>query len=182
MDKEKNAIEGASPSDYALLIKKLCHSYGSFTAVSDFTLGIKKGQRLALLGANGAGKTTLISVIMGMKDYQHGEAFISGSPLFEHGSKRSNIGYCPQFDILWPYLTVLDHFMIYAELKQLEDVEASMEYLLDKLDLEVHKQKLISQLSGGMMRRVSLGIALLGDPDVVILDEPTTGLDPLKRM
>merc|ERR1711865_424666 len=136
-----------------------------------------------MLGPNGAGKTTTISMLTGLIPATKGDASIAGKDLHtELPSIFSNIGVCPQFDVCWPELTIEEHLRFYARVKgvpRLKEDEEINKLINDIGLIDAHKKKSISkELSGGMRRRLSLAIALVGKPPVVFLDEPTTGLDP----
>ena len=136
-----------------------------------------------LLGSNGAGKTTLISVLTGLYSPTRGHATICGFDLETAlHSIYKVMGICPQFDILWPDLTIEEHLLFYARLKGVpkQDEKSEVLALIRSVDLlGAHKKgSKAKELSGGMQRRLSLAISLMGSPEVVFLDEPTTGLDP----
>ena len=149
-------------------------------AVKDVTFLVENNTVFGLLGPNGAGKTTLISILTGIYPPTSGTATLAGFSITEQSdlSFRS-IGVCPQFDILWPELTVEEHLYFYARLKgvvprfESEAVAAS----LDLVQMTHLRSRLIKGLSGGERRRVSIAIALVSDPKVVFLDEPTTGIE-----
>ncbi|TPX33896.1 hypothetical protein SmJEL517_g03315 [Synchytrium microbalum] len=149
-------------------------------AVADVTFAVEEGTCFGLLGQNGAGKTSLISILTGLRDATSGRASIAG---FDISTQMKycfrSMGICPQHDILWEDLSCKEHLMFYARLKgvppekEAETVLAS----LKKVKLESQANKLSQKLSGGERRRLSLAISLVGDPGVVFLDEPSTGLD-----
>lgn len=155
------------------------------TAVQRLNLSVKPGEIFGLLGPNGAGKTTLISMITGMISPTSGNAWIMGHDIQNQIELvHLNIGVCPQFDLLWPDLTVEEHLQFYARIKGIQPAEESQkvqmaleEVALDQKD----SQKKVKELSGGMKRRLSIAIALVGDPKIIFLDEPSTGLDPDNR-
>jgi len=153
-------------------------------AVNGLHFCIRKGEMFGLLGPNGAGKTTLISMLTGMYKPTSGEAWVGGHSILNELDKiQVSIGVCPQFDILWPELTVEEHLLFYARLK---GVPPKYEFkMVEKAMKEVFLEKFASfktrELSGGMKRRLSVAISLVGNPKVVFLDEPSTGLDPENR-
>jgi ABC-type multidrug transport system ATPase subunit len=124
----------------------------------------------------------MISVLTGMYPQTSGNAWINGLQI---GTSSTNkfIGVCPQFDLLWPDLTVEEHLKFYSILKMVksEFIEQEISSLLKDVDLEEWKTTPSSKLSGGMQRRLSLAISLVGNPKVVFLDEPSSGLDPSHR-
>merc|ERR1711998_513420 len=158
-------------------------------AVSGVTLGIDTGEVFGLLGPNGAGKTTTIHMLSGHTLATGGHAFVGGHDVTDRNKGVANvrkvIGLCPQFDTVWPTLTVQEHLLLYARLKgvtsEYESAAAQSVAAQVELSGDAYYQQ-ASQLSGGMRRRLSLGIALVGNPKIVFLDEPTTGLDPETKM
>ena len=138
----------------------------------------------SLLGLNGAGKTTTFKMLIGEIKPTSGDAFINGYNIGHDKSKaRRNLGFCPQFDVLPEYLTVRNTFDLVAGLRGLErsSVAKSIDELIKVFKLNEFNDKLVQKLSGGNKRKVSSGIAFLGRPFVVFLDEPTTGMDPAAR-
>eukprot|EP00943_MAST-04B_sp_MAST-4B-sp1_P005121 g5121.t1 len=171
-------------------LRKVFHqTYPRKVAVNNVTLGINTGEVFGLLGPNGAGKTTTIHMLSGHTLVTDGHAFIGGYDVRDRKVGLTNvrkiIGLCPQFDTVWPTLTVQEHLLLYARLKgvsrQRERAVAQSVAAQVELSGDAYYQQ-ASQLSGGMRRRLSLGIALVGNPKIVFLDEPTTGLDPETKM
>jgi ABC-type multidrug transport system ATPase subunit len=153
-------------------------------AVDDLSVTFVPGQVSALLGHNGAGKTTTISMLTGMLDATGGDAFINNRSIkTDMPAIRASLGICPQFDVLWPMMTVREHLTLYAAFGGMKSeetkravVDAVAEVaLLEKLDVPT------GNLSGGQKRKLSLAIAFVTRPDVVFLDEPTSGMDPYSR-
>ncbi|CAI9301359.1 unnamed protein product [Lactuca saligna] len=154
---------------------------GKCCAVDSLQLTLYENQILALLGHNGAGKSTTISMLVGLLAPTSGDALIFGkSILTDMDDIRKNLGVCPQYDILFPELTVKEHLEIFANIKGVseESLESSVTEMVDEVGLADKLNTSVSALSGGMKRKLSLGIALIGDSKVVILDEPTSGMDP----
>ena len=153
-------------------------------AVDDLDLDVYDGQITALLGPNGAGKTTTISMLTGMIESNAGDININGLSLREGlGQIRRSMGVCPQFDILWPTLTVFEHLQIYAAFKGIpaDRADRAIFRAIKEVDLLEKTDEQSSRLSGGQRRKLSLAIAFIGGPRVVILDEPTSGMDPYAR-
>ena len=155
--------------------------YGKILANEDITMEVKKGELVALLGPNGAGKTTLVKQIYGELTPTKGEILVLGSKINNNIKKR--MGVIPQECTPYSTLSVKDNIYYMAKIKGMDSRRARerTEELLKKLELKEYENRLAEYLSGGLKRRVLLAMALVNDPDVVILDEPTTGLDPEAR-
>ena len=155
------------------------------TAVSNLCLTMKRGEVFGLLGQNGAGKTTTINVLTGLHQLDGGEATVDGLDVATQQSQIHRvIGVCPQFDKVWGDLTVRQHLEFYAQLKGVvqQRVALAAREAAAKVRLDGDAfGKFASQLSGGMRRRLSIAIALIGSPTIIFFDEPTTGLDPDTR-
>lgn len=139
--------------------------------------------RTVLLGHNGAGKTTLIDIISGHNQKTSGLVRIDGYNIDSHPSEaRRRVGFCPQFDVLFERLTVEEHLFFYGIVKGARDeLKQEIEELLVQSGLDVHRRKLSKALSGGYKRKLSLAIAMIAKSKVLILDEPTSGMDPESR-
>ncbi|KAG0321451.1 hypothetical protein BGZ99_003922 [Dissophora globulifera] len=149
-------------------------------AVKNVTFAVEKNTIFGLLGPNGAGKTSLIHILTGLYEPTHGWARLAGFELdTEIKDVYRNIGVCPQHDILWDDLTVGEHLYFYARLKGVTaaDERAAVVASLNAVSLIPFENRLTKGLSGGEKRRLSIAIALVGNPGIVFLDEPTTGLD-----
>ena len=157
---------------------------GKKIAVDDFNLDVYEGQILVLLGHNGAGKTTTLQMLSGMLTPTHGEVYLYGHKLStDLAIIRKSLGFCPQHDVLYPELTVKQHLRFYGKLKGLrgEELEAAVIAGIESVGLTEKKNVKSRALSGGMKRKLSLAIALIGDSKVVFVDEPTSGVDPWSR-
>ncbi|XP_048101265.1 phospholipid-transporting ATPase ABCA3 [Alosa alosa] len=153
-------------------------------AVRDLTLNMFEGQITVLLGHNGAGKTTTLSMLTGLFTPTSGRAYINGYDISQDMSLiRRSLGLCPQHDVLFDNLTVREHLLFYAQLKGYpqEKIPDEVDRILRVLNLEDKRDSRSKTLSGGMKRKLSIGIALIGDSKVVMLDEPTSGMDPCAR-
>jgi len=154
-------------------------------AVSKFCLGIQRGECFGLLGPNGAGKSTIIQMLCGLVSPSSGDALIDGVRISDQMHLvHQLIGFCPQHDVLWNDLTVEEHLLFYVRLKGviLKRLEIShVRDIIRRVGLSDSGFKKASELSGGMKRRLSIAISLVGDPSLILLDEPTTGLDPETR-
>lgn len=160
------------------------YRHGKKLAVDGLTLGFYEGQITSFLGHNGAGKTTTMSILTGLFPPTSGTAYIMGKDIrSELSSIRQSLGVCPQHNVLFSMLTVEEHIWFYARLKGLseEEVKAEMEQILCDTGLPHKRKSRTSQLSGGMQRKLSVALAFVGGSKVVILDEPTAGVDPYAR-
>ncbi|GFP92211.1 ABC transporter a family member 1 [Phtheirospermum japonicum] len=158
--------------------------HGSKIAVHSLTFSVQQGECFGFLGTNGAGKTTTLSMLSGEEQPSDGTAYIFGKDIRSNPkAARQHIGYCPQFDALLEFLTVREHLQLYARIKGVQEYELEyvvMEKLLE-FDLLKHADKPSYALSGGNKRKLSVAIAMIGDPPLVILDEPSTGMDPIAK-
>uniref|UniRef100_A0A8B9LW20 P-type phospholipid transporter n=1 Tax=Astyanax mexicanus TaxID=7994 RepID=A0A8B9LW20_ASTMX len=160
------------------------YRHGNKLAVDGLTLGFYEGQITSFLGHNGAGKTTTMSILTGLFPPTSGTAYIMGKDIRSDLSAiRQNLGMCPQHNVLFSMLTVEEHIWFYARLKGLseEKVKAEMDQIVSDLGLPHKRKSKTSQLSGGMQRKLSVALAFVGGSKVVILDEPTAGVDPYAR-
>ncbi len=167
-----------------LKLNHLSRRFRDKTAVSDFTATLTPGV-WELLGANGAGKTTLMRMIAGILDPSDGQVLYNGTPLSEFGETyRAVLGFLPQDFGFPPEFSVRDYLLYAAALKGLDKQTSRqrVKELLDQVSLTEAARKKIRHLSGGMRRRVGIAQALLNDPEILILDEPTAGLDPGERV
>ena len=152
-------------------------------ALDDINMQIKDNETLSLLGENGAGKSTLISIITGVLSASKGAIYYKGRL---YGTRRHDkllVSVCPQYDLLWNELTVFENMWIIGKFRGLNELKIKEQIfeILDNLKLKSQMHNLVSSLSGGMKRRISIGLALIGNAKFVIFDEPTTGLDPVNR-
>lgn len=157
-----------------------------FWAIQGSWFSIKRDRLFCLLGPNGAGKTTTINCLTGVLPPSGGGALVYGESITAPGGLdriRAIMGVCPQFDVLWPELTAEEHMYIYGRVKGLSrgQVTVQTQGLLENVKLTGAASQRTQTFSGGMKRRLSVAVALLGDPLLVFLDEPTTGMDPISR-
>jgi ABC-2 type transport system ATP-binding protein len=161
----------------------LSKKFGEETAVQDLNLTIPQGAIFGFIGPSGCGKTTTMRLLLGIYDPTEGEATIfDQSPQTFGRAERERIGYMPQLFVLYPDLTVWENLNFAASLYgfPLRRKERLQE-LLDLVELRGHEKKLVRNISGGMQRRLSLAAALVHNPDLLFLDEPTAGIDPVLR-
>nr|QER78485.1 ATP-binding cassette transporter [Diaphorina citri] len=165
-------------------VRDLAKNFGNFVAVDNISIDFYEGQITALLGHNGAGKTTTMSILTGMFPPSAGEVTVQNYNIFKHMDQfRDSLGLCPQHNLLFPYLSVIQHLIFFGMIKGLtkEDSRKSGLDLLTLLNMVEKKNQPVSALSGGMKRKLQLAIALIGSPKVLMLDEPTSGMDPESR-
>ena len=169
--------------------KQAKQKYQPKIAVRGVSYALEKGETFFLLGNNGAGKSTTMNVITGDVPATHGSIFVSGSDITgrEHlnglTEARQKIGYCPQIDPLLELMTTRETLTMFARFRGIptHSVESAVDNLLQRLTLTPHAEKTTESLSGGNKRKLSLGIALIGDPELLLIDESSSGLDPLAK-
>ncbi|XP_051194420.1 ABC transporter A family member 8 isoform X1 [Lolium perenne] len=155
-------------------------------AVRELSLSMARGQCFGVLGPNGAGKTTLINMLTGFTKPTSGTAYIEGMDIrLDMDKIYSGIGVCPQHDLLWETLTGKEHLLFYGRLKKLKGTQLAQAIKQSLKSVRLFEggvaDKLVAKYSGGMKRRLSVAISLIGDPKVVYMDEPSSGLDPASR-
>ncbi|KAL0711157.1 hypothetical protein Bca4012_018135 [Brassica carinata] len=163
------------------LHKVFASGRGNCCAVNSLQLTLYENQILSLLGHNGAGKSTTISMLVGLLPPTSGDALILGNSIVTNMDEiRKELGVCPQHDILFPELTVREHLEMFAVLKGVKEdsIKSTVADMAEEVGLSDKISTLVRALSGGMKRKLSLGIALIGNSKVIILDEPTSGMDP----
>lgn len=166
----------------AITIERLSKQYGDVHALREASVAIPAGQITGLLGPNGAGKTTLIKALVGALKPTSGTISVLGhDPLKERWMIRKKIGYMPQEPALYDDLSALENVMFYARLHRVTEPRVKATTLLTELDLGERLNSAVHTLSGGMQKRVSLACALIHDPELLLLDEPTAALDPLLK-
>ena len=145
-------------------------SFGGRAALRNVSFEAAQGELLAVIGPNGAGKTTLLSILAGIRDADAGTVKIAGK-----------VGWVPQSTGLYKRLTVCENLQLFARLEGIEDVGAAVEGMLEQTALQERRDDQVGTLSGGNQQRVNIAIGLLASPAVLLLDEPSTGLDPRQR-
>ncbi|XP_065775338.1 ATP-binding cassette sub-family A member 17-like [Muntiacus reevesi] len=180
-DEPTNLIKGI---EIQHLYKVFYKGKDEHVAVKDLTMNLYQGQITVLLGHNGAGKTTTCSILTGLITPSSGKAFINGYEISQDMLQiRKSMGWCPQHDILYDNLTVAEHLHFYAQLKGLprQKCPEEVKRMLHVLGLEEKRDSQSKFLSGGMRRKLSIGIALITGSKVLMLDEPTSGVDAISR-
>jgi linearmycin/streptolysin S transport system ATP-binding protein len=167
-----------------LTVKNLRKAFGSLVAVDDVSFSIEPGQLLGLLGPNGAGKTTTVSMITGLVTPDRGSVLVDGHALGgDTDPIKNRIGLVPQDLALYDELTARDNLRFFGALYNLGGaaLAAAMQQALDLVGLADRARDLVKTFSGGMKRRLNLAAGLLHNPDILLLDEPTVGVDPQSR-
>ena len=170
--------------DNAIEIKNLVKIFGNFTAVNDVSFTVKKGEVFGFLGPNGSGKTTVIRMLMGLITPTSGMGSVLGYDVSKESEKIKNrIGYMSQKFSLYEDLTVEENLNFYGEVYGLygDKLEEKKKEILIMADLEGKGSMIVSNLSGGWKQRLALGCSILHEPEVLFLDEPTGGVDPIAR-
>lgn len=167
-----------------LSAQNLRKSYAGQAVVDGVSITLNKGECYGLLGPNGAGKTTTLRLLLGLIEPEGGDLSVLGHAVPRHAREaRLRVGVVPQVDNLDPDFTVAENLLVYGRYFRMKDseIEARIPMLLEFANLAHKRDVKIPTLSGGMKRRLTLARALVNDPDIVFLDEPTTGLDPQAR-
>ncbi|MBO4653714.1 MAG: ABC transporter ATP-binding protein [Lachnospiraceae bacterium] len=164
-------------------VEHLVKQYGDFRAVDDLSFTVEKGEILGFLGPNGAGKSTTMNMITGYNSATEGDVSINGFNVYDEPEKAKRcIGYLPEIPPVYPDMRVKEYLKFCTELKEVpkKDRNAEVERVMELLHVKHMQNKMIKHLSKGYRQRVGLAQALVGNPEVLILDEPTVGLDPMQ--
>ena len=159
-----------APAKPVIEVAGLGHAFGGRAALRAVSFSARQGELLAVIGPNGAGKTTLLSILAGIRDADSGSISVPGE-----------VGWVPQQAALYRRLTVEENLRLFARLEECADVDDAVERMLDQTGLRDRRGDQIGTLSGGNQQRVNIAIGLLSQPAVLLLDEPSTGLDPRQR-
>mmetsp|Transcript_5406 Transcript_5406/g.5529 ORF Transcript_5406/g.5529 Transcript_5406/m.5529 type:complete len:1838 (-) Transcript_5406:556-6069(-) len=182
---DQRVLSGEASRDSSIVLNdvKKIYSTGKY-AVKGVSLGIPNGECFGLLGVNGAGKTSLLSILSGQNKPTAGNITLGGYDLFTNLHRcRQNIGYCPQFDALFDLLTARQHLTLYAKMKGIKskDIKKEVDAKMTEMGLTEYADRSSGGYSGGTKRKLSVAMAMLGEPSLVFLDEPSTGMDPMAR-
>lgn len=182
-DEQASLVRGGK----SISVRNLCKLYGNKVAIESLTVDVFVGQVTTLLGHNGAGKTTLLGILTGLLEASSGEGSVLGCDIGREMDKiRRSLGFCPQQNVLFPELTVLEHLMLFSRIKTGDTLKGSAlrEHCL-KVATEIGLADKVathsSKLSGGQKRKLCVGNAVVGDGDVILMDEPSSGMDPTAR-
>ena len=171
-------------SDYAIVAENLTMKFGDFTAVDHVNFKIRKGEIFGFLGSNGCGKTTTMKMLTGLIAPSDGKAWLFGKAANSRDLEiRKNVGFMTQAFSLYSELTVYQNLLLHAQLFHIEKekIEPRIEEMLVRFDLEEYKESFASSLPLGIRQRLSLAVAVIHKPQMLILDEPTSGVDPISR-
>lgn len=167
---------------YLINLTHLQKSYGKQTVLHDINLNVMPKEIVGLIGPSGAGKSTTIKTMLGMEKVDSGETLVLGTKM-PNRQILSQIGYMAQSDALYETLSAKENLQFFGKMKGVSGTELEQEiaYTADVVELTADLNKRVANYSGGMKRRLSLAIALLGQPELLVLDEPTVGIDPSLR-
>lgn len=168
----------------ALSVKDLTKSFGDFTAVDKISFEVKKGEIFGFLGANGAGKTTAIKMLCGLHKPTSGEATIAGFDIYKESEKiKLNIGYMSQKFSLYDDLTISENIDFFGGIYRLPSkvIKQKKAAIIKEQELDNYKNRLVASLPLGWKQKLAFSIAMLHDPKILFLDEPTSGVDPITR-
>ena len=168
----------------AIVIDKLTKEFEDVVAVDELSIEVEKGELFGLLGPNGAGKTTIINVLCGLLEPTGGSASVGGYDVQKESQKvKELIGVCTQETAVYPYLTGRENVELFGNLHAMpkQKLKKNTDELLEKLGLAEDAKRRVGKYSGGMRRRINLIMALVNDPEIAFLDEPTVAMDPQSR-
>ncbi len=169
-------------SDTAVVLDRVTKRFGTTVAVNDVSLEIHRGEMFGLIGPDGAGKTTTIRLICGLLRADAGRIGVLGAdPIRQHAAVTRTAGYFSQRFSLYGDLSIDENIAFFAEIHGLTDFGARRDRLLDMTQLTPFRHRLADRLSGGMKQKLALACTLVHEPQVIVLDEPTTGVDPVSR-
>lgn len=171
-------------NEFAITAEKLTKRFGDFTAVDAISFQVKKGEIFGFLGANGAGKTTAMRMLCGLSSPTEGRATVAGFDVYKHPDDiKQNIGYMSQKFSLYEDLSVYENIRFYAGIYGLSSAEIKQksDALLQQLQLDQYSKSLVGSLPLGWKQKLAFSIALIHEPAIVFLDEPTGGVDPITR-
>jgi ABC-2 type transport system ATP-binding protein len=166
----------------AIMLERVTKRYGQTTAVRELSLSVARGEMFGLIGPDGAGKTTTIRLICGLLAADGGSVrVLDRDPVRDHRRLTDSVGYLSQRFSLYGDLTIDENIAFFAEIHGLRDYRARRDRLLEMTQLTPFRARLAERLSGGMKQKLALACTLVHEPDLIVLDEPTTGVDPVSR-
>jgi ABC-2 type transport system ATP-binding protein len=166
----------------AVQMTNVVKRYGAIEALAGLTLDVQRGEMFGLIGADGAGKTTAIRVMCGLLHADAGQVRVLGNdPVREHRAVTDKVGYLSQRFSLYGDLSIDENIAFFAEIHGVRDYQRRRDQLLDMTQLTPFRTRLADRLSGGMKQKLALACTLVHEPELILLDEPTTGVDPVSR-
>ena len=171
-------------NDYAIIVQDLHKDFGDIHAVQGIDFSIQKGEIFSLLGPNGSGKTTIISMLSGLLRPDKGEAFVMGNSITEDLTEaKKHIGVVPQDIALYEDLSARENLIFWGKMYNMRGkaLQTRVDEILEVVGLTDRQKDRVGKYSGGMKRRINIGVALLHKPDIIFMDEPTVGIDPQSR-
>jgi ABC-2 type transport system ATP-binding protein len=175
-------MTGRSPSPPAIVFDRVTKTYGALRAVDEVSLAIDGGEMFGIIGPDGAGKTTMIRMACGLLRPDRGEIRVRGrDPIAEHRLLTAEVGYLSQRFSLYGDLSIDENIAFFAEIHGLRGYESARDRLLDMTQLAAFRSRRADRLSGGMKQKLALACTLVHEPKILLLDEPTTGVDPVSR-
>lgn len=188
VEAERQRVESGNATEDVIVLKGVRKIYpttqGPKVAVRNLSVGIPSGECFGLLGINGAGKTTTLSMLSAEFQPTKGSIAIAGHDIVQTPAEvKRLVGFCPQFDAIFDLLTGEEHLRMYGTIKGLtsEQLDVAVPNLVQQLGLQAHAKRQAGGYSGGNKRKLSVAIAMIGNPKIVFLDEPSTGMDPVSR-
>lgn len=177
-------MDSLAGPDAVIVVDKLCKKFGNFTAVDSISFEVQKGEIFGFLGANGAGKSTAMRMLCGLSKPTSGNARIAGLDIYKDAEKiKKRIGYMSQKFSLYEDMTIAENVRFFAGIYGLSrlEIRANGAKLIEKLGLNNLENTLISSLPLGIKQKIAFSVAVIHNPDIVFLDEPTGGVDPITR-
>ena len=174
----------ANNNEHIIEVEHLTKKFGSFKANDDLTFFVKKGEIFGFLGANGAGKTTAIKILCGLWKPTEGNIHVAGYDVYtQHNKIKRNIGYMSQKFSLYEDMTIRENFRFYGGIYGLKnkEIEDRTGYFIEKLALQEYEDKVVKSLPLGWKQKIAFSVAIMHEPRIVFLDEPTSGVDPVTR-
>lgn len=170
--------------EIAIQAEQITKTFGDFTAVDHISFEVKKGEIFGFLGANGAGKTTAMRMFCGLSTPTSGKAMVAGFDVYKNAEEiKKNIGYMSQKFSLYENLSILENLEFFGGIYGLstKEIKQKSKELIEKLGLELEKNKMVSELPLGWKQKLAFSVAIFHQPEIVFLDEPTGGVDPITR-
>jgi ABC-2 type transport system ATP-binding protein len=171
-------------NEFVIEATNFTKKFGSFTAVDNITFNVGKGEIFGFLGANGAGKTTAMKMLTGLLIPTSGEAHVAGFNVWKQANQiKKNIGYMSQKFSLYNDLTVAENIELFGGIygMSMAEIKEKRAILIDKLGIEIFKDRMVESLPLGFKQKLAFSVAIFHNPDIVFLDEPTGGVDPIAR-